>query len=167
MGKVPCQIGTKLPIWHLYEAFLNDSQIEAEALDILKNGSSNGRDQVQRYIDAVQGLSLQYAVMVYLAMNGYTVSRAPRGVFHYDLVVDGIKVDVKGRFTGKYWQQSKFEAEEIQKTGDEVLYFCVDYFSETQRPNALDRFVYHGSCWSNDLCTLHYNPYVTNFNECL
>lgn len=152
-----------LPIWGHFAAFRTCPIVLAEAKEVVTHGSRNGRPNSERHENSVQGLALQYAVAVHLLMLGNVVSRAPAGAYHYDLIVNGYYVDVKGRFTGKYWQQTDYEAKTIEETGDRVLYLCIDCFPET-RPEE-NRFQYKGACWSFDLEKGMYQPYVKTFSE--
>lgn len=165
MSSLP--VGAWLPILPMYELFLKDPGVLEEAQAVVKNGSKNGRSDAQRLLDATQGLALQYAVAAHLLMLGYTVSRAPNGVYHYDLVVNGVLVDIKGRFSGKYWQQTPWEKSEIEKTGDRVLYLCIDWFPEAPHRSNDQRFQHKGQCWSDNLEKGMYEPYVKDFAQVL
>lgn len=144
--------GTVLPIDEAVLRYLDDPNVIAEAAEI-KNGTRSSSATA-----TLPGLAVQYAVAEFLPSLGYTVQLAPANVLHYDLVVNGVLVDVKCRFDGKRWQQSAWEAKEIAKTGEAVLYLCVD-----SMPTC---FIFRGVCWGKDLEPgLIDCPFVTRFDH--
>lgn len=138
---------------------MNDPAIRAEAEQIAIHGARNGRSKADVVEGAIPGLAIQHSIAAFLEANGHHVVSPPPGVFHYDMIVDGINVDVKARLDGKHFQQSAWEAQELKRTGDFVLYFCVDVMSGM-------KFLFKGVSWSNELHASSYGcPFVTVFRE--
>ncbi len=149
---------TTLPIDASVFLFLEDEHVLEEARQISIHGKKGGRSREYVATAAVPGLAVQYAVAEHLQSLGYTVEPPPPGVFHYDMIVNGVFVDVKCRFSGKYFEQSEWEARMLETTGDRVLYFCVDALPTS--------FVFKGICWSENLQPSSYGcPYVAWFEE--
>lgn len=139
--------------------FMNDPAIRAEAEQIAIHGARGGRTKVEVVDGAIPGLAIQHSIAVLLASLGHHVVSPPPGVFHYDMIVDGILVDVKARLDGKHFQQSAWEAQELKATGDRVLYFCVDVMSGM-------KFIFKGVSWSEELHSSAYGcPFVTIFHD--
>jgi hypothetical protein len=152
-----------IDLWRRFTFNLDDPHILAEAHEILIHGARGERSDDVRLEDSKRGLAVQYAVADHLFKQGNAVCRPEDGVYHYDLIVNGYFVDVKCRFTGKFWQQTKYEAKKVPESGDRVLYLCIDAFPET-RPED-QRFKYMGGCWSENLSPSDYGcPYVDQKN---
>lgn len=139
-----------LDIKELYLDFCAKESIIAEATRIAKSARDN-RKYEKKFEDAHKGLAVQYAVAEYLKSKSYVVElNHDRRNWWYDIIVNGLYVDVKCRFEGKYWNQSAAEYERIKEIGAQVLYFCVDYDSKT------DQFIHCGECWSSQLLSSMY-----------
>lgn len=156
-------IGAKLPINSRISVLRDDSSIREDAMKIAS--SPNVDDQhltlEDKFERALQGLAVERAVLYHLVDIGYQVKRAPRGSFHYDgsVMVDGIEVriDIKCRYAGKHWQQTKHEAQTVPASGVPVLYLCIDYMPKQ------DEYIHKGQCWSVDLRESHFGcPYATS-----
>ena len=163
-----CTIMNKLKIGEVLELCTfeyfrsSDDLLKQEIKEILDSGARSGRTTEKRKEDITNGLALQYAVASELDQRGYDVLLPPREIMHYDLIVQGIKVDVKGRFPGaKFWQQSQWECQECTKRKEDILYLCIDVLQN-------NTFVHAGQCWSYNLEPSKFNsPWVKIFYEIL
>ena len=157
------KIGEELPGWviQVFLQLLVDENVEKEASQIVRSGVRSGRTKAEHEESAIKGLALQYAIAEWLISLGFTVELAPPDVMHYDLIVQGLKVDVKTRWHGKYWQQSEWEKAKIEETGDKVLYLCIDVFQD-------GKLTHEGQCWSDKLQWSEFGcPWVQTRSEIL
>jgi hypothetical protein len=152
-------IGSWLPLQDLYTAFKADKFIIDEANEIVKSGAANGRSAEEKYDCSIRGLALQYALISYLEANADgEIILAPRDALHWDFSFNGILIDVKGAW-GRYFSQSAWEQQEINRLHAQVLYLCVACFPE-------DKFQFKGGCWSQDLAPSQYGgQYVQTFYD--
>jgi hypothetical protein len=137
------KIGMKLPIDARYFYFKQLPEVMAEADKIAKNTDERRPPEV-KYRDALRGLALQYAFAEWLVSLGFTVEIAPRTDWWYDLIVNGILVDTKGRFEGSWYSQTVNERNALRIKKLEVLYIAIDATNEAG-------FTYAGENWGSKL----------------
>ena len=138
--------GYVLPIAERYKDFLAEAAVMAEAEDIVKHGSRDGRSAEERLSDALKGLVVQYCVAELVQAEGYKIElNHDASNFWYDFKIGHVFVDVKSRWVGRYWSQSPAEHRAIQEKNVRVLYLCIDAMPRD------GSFVYRGACWSNDM----------------
>lgn len=124
--------------------------VKAEAWNIAGDGDEK-RSSEEKFRDALKGLSVQHAMGQLLIHRGYEVLPAPKNEKHYDLLVRGngildwIKVDVKGRWKKRFFEQTEWEAKYVTQSGDRILYLCIDWMPIEKC------FRHTGQCWSNKL----------------
>lgn len=116
-----------------FKSYLKDERVIETARAIgSKKAWNDSRTLDEKYIDALNGCSIQYAVYDLLLKNGFDVSLAPEDRKEYDLVlcVNSRKlcIDVKGIFKkdSKYFGQTQWERKEVPKLGFPVYYLCFD-----------------------------------------
>lgn len=156
----------------LYHAFQADEKIITEAKETTRNSTRGQRTEEQHFYDCLRGIALQYAVKLWLCYLGYIIRDPPPDVKHYDFEVlineRWVKVDVKGRFSGKYFQQTEWESHAVPSRGNDVLYICIDELLAEKNQATVDSFRHTGQCWSKDLLPgEHGRPFVppSGFSE--
>lgn len=150
--------GTELPIQARVFELMYDQAVLNEAHELSIHAAKEGRSPEEVEQNSIPSLAVQHAVLEYLRDSGATYAPPPAGTYQYDGVLNGVLVDVKARFDGKYWQQTKWEAWKLNQTGERVLYLCVDVTSDS-------RFIFRGCIWVENLEPSGYgNPYVNVHN---
>lgn len=146
---------TELPILARVIELMDDPAIQREALELSKRANKGGRTSQEVEQNAVPSLAVQYAALEFLKALGGTVSKPPDGVFQYDGVLNNLLVDVKARFDGRWWQQTKWEAAKLKETQERVLYLCIDVMPETLK------MIFKGCIWIENLHPSDYGcPYA-------
>ena len=127
----------------LYGYYLRFDEALAEAKEIYSKPKHprDRRTDEERKRDAINGIAMQWAVADILTELGYTVEKAPRGVYHWDLLVNGIKVDVKSKYDAKWYQQTVWEEAYVTASNEEILYLLVDAIN----------FKFDGEIWFKDM----------------
>lgn len=137
----------------VYE-LMNDDAIHREAAELARHCTLSNRTIESVEQDSVPALAIQHAVLELLALMGARYDRPAEGVFQYDGILDGTKVDVKVRFNGKRWQQSQWEARKLKETGERVLYLCIDVTIDCV-------IIFKGCIWGEELePSMYGSPYV-------
>jgi len=116
-----------------FRSYLEDVRAVADARAIAsKKAWNDSRTLEEKFIDALNGCSVQYAVYDLLLKNGFDVSLPPADRKEYDLILRinsrELCIDVKGIFKkdSKYFGQTAWERKEVPKLGFPVYYFCFD-----------------------------------------
>jgi hypothetical protein len=138
--------GDVLDIVERYLDFCAEPSVIAEAKEIVLHGAPNGRTRDERFSDAHKGLAVQYAVAEVLEAQGFVIelNHDPKD-FWYDFKINGVSIDVKSRWEGRYWSQSPAEHAKIKELNARVLYLCIDHMPKE------GTFVYRGACWSDSM----------------
>lgn len=146
---------TELPILKRVFELMDDSQVHQEAEELAKHANKNGRSVQEVQQNAIPSLAVQYAVFEHLSALGAEVHEAPDGVYQYDGVLNGLLVDVKARFDGRWWQQTRWEAAKLKETQERVLYLCIDVMPKTLK------IIFRGCVWIDNLRPSGYGcPYA-------
>lgn len=146
--------GAVLPIEDRVIELMNSDEIATIAKELSVHAKKNGRSQQEVFENSVPSLAIEHAALEYFAktLNSKFEWPAPN-VFHYDGKLNGVLVDVKTRFGGRYWQQTPWEVKTIADTGDKVLYICIDLLPAAYK--------FMGCIWGSDLLpSQHGSPYA-------
>jgi hypothetical protein len=154
------KIGSVLPIQEYVKEFCSDWYVLEEATRIASNPSRDDtRSPELRLTHATNGLAVQFAFAKYLQQQGFEITlNFNRKDWWYDFIANGIYIDVKSRWDGKYFEQSQKECEHLKRTGAQVLYVCIDAMPDGS-------FIHRGECWGADLHPSSFGkPFATSEN---
>ena len=152
------KIGDSLPIMDDVSNLMNAEYVISKGCKIAKNGKRGNRSPELHLAHSIIGVAIEIAVMRLLISMGYDVKPAPDGHWWYDMIVNGLLVDVKSMLDGKFFSQTEDEAHKLKSTGERVLYLCVQALH--------DGYVFRGASWIEELHPSHYNrPFVTIFHD--
>lgn len=109
--------------------WLNDAgKIEAAgkvALSKRRGGDPRPENEIVNAF--LKGWALESVVVEWLRSLGLDVQQAPGGEKWYDLIVNGIKVDVKGNWKSiSSYTQTKWERDVLAYNKDKVVYLCFE-----------------------------------------